>query len=52
MQNIQNATPILTKSLGEMLKLILQENSFQFNGRNSRYRNDSRFRNGYVLKWQ
>ena len=34
MQNMQNATPILAKSLGEILKLILQENSFQFNGRN------------------
>ena len=30
----KNATPILTRSLGEMFKLILQENSFQFNGKN------------------
>ena len=34
MQTYKNPTPIPTKSLREMLTLILQENSFQFNGRN------------------
>ena len=38
----KNDTPIPTNSLRGLLRLILQENSFQFNGRNSWYCNDNK----------
>ena len=42
--------PIATKFLREMLSLVLKENSFQFNGKNTRYSKHTVL--PWVLKWQ
>jgi len=44
----QNKIPFPTPPLERALRLILQENSFQFNGKKTIYRTEP----SWVLKWQ